>query len=71
MFRVVRQGQGMQPFPRANANVRRIVERALLGEGYLPPLQAVFGFVGHALGMSSDELTGRMGRRSLLVQVLL
>lgn len=60
MPRVARQAQMVRPFPRADADVRRIFGRALLGEHELPFLQTLFGFLGHAYGVSSDELSGGM-----------
>lgn len=59
MPRIARQAQSVRSLPRADANVRRIFPRALLGECQVPFLQTLFGLVGHAFGVSSDELNGR------------
>ena len=56
MPRVAWQGEGVRLLPRADANVRGILARALLVEQKLASLQTFFGFVGHAFGVSSDEL---------------
>ena len=57
---VARQAYGMRFFTRPDANVRRVFDRALLGEYELPFLQTFFRFVGHAFGVSSNELSDAM-----------
>lgn len=64
--RVAWQAQGMRFFPRADANVRRILARALLGEHELSFVQTLLGFLGQPFGVSSDELRGAMGCRCIL-----
>ena len=71
MPRVARQAQSVRLLPRADANVRGICGRALLVEQELAFLQTFFGFVGHAFGMSSDELRGAMRCRSLFAHEVL
>lgn len=58
VFRVAWHAQGVCLLPGSDANVRRIRPRVLLGEYQLPFVQALFRFVGHAFGVSPDEVGG-------------
>ena len=71
MPRVARQAQSVCPLPGADANIRRISKRALLFEQQLAFLQTLFGFVGHAFGVSPDELRGARRCRCLVSREVL
>jgi hypothetical protein len=61
MRRIRRQAQRVNPFPRSNANVRRIEIRALLGQ-LLPSLfGALKFFVSEAFSRTLYQLTGAGG----------
>jgi hypothetical protein len=52
-----RQGQRVNLFPSADANVRRVAIRALLGQFQAPLFSALKLFVSQAVGVRLDEFT--------------